>query len=54
MIPSANSVVLPCPAAAWSWPAEDSASVTWRPAPGLIRLPTTRPIASAKVDIVRK
>lgn len=30
------------------------ASVIWRPEPGSIRLPTSRPMASATVDMARK
>ena len=51
MIPSRNSVVLPWPAAACSWPALATASSRCSPSPGLIRLPTTRPIARATVDM---
>jgi hypothetical protein len=47
-------VVLSCAPAAWLWPLSRSLSVRFRPAPGWTRLPTTRPIASATVDITTK
>ncbi len=54
MMPSRNSVVLPCPAAACSWPALVAASVRCSPSPGLMMLPTMSPSASANVDMVMK
>ena len=53
-MPVMKSVVEPCPSAACSWPTPATSSERLRPSPGSSRLPTTMPIASATVDIVRK
>jgi hypothetical protein len=50
MIPSRKSTVLPCSAAGALAP--DAARC--RPAPGWSRLPTTRPMTRATVDMIRK
>ena len=49
-----DSVVEPAPSAACSLPTPATSSERLRPLPGSSRLPTTMPIASATVDIVRK
>ena len=54
MMPSRNSVVLPWPSSAAAWPALAAASSMSRPSPGLMMLPTTRPMVSATVDMARK
>ncbi len=55
IIPSRKSAV-DCapPAAAWAWPDLASAEVRWRPPPGSSRLPTSRPMPRATVDMARK
>ena len=53
MMPSRNSVVVWCSATAPA-PAAATSPLMLRPSPGWIRLPTTRPMTSAKVDIVTK
>ena len=54
MMPSRNPMVPPSPS---PWPASvTSYSEPWmfRPSPGWMRLPTTRPMPSAMVDIAMK
>ena len=53
--PSTKSTVEPASAVcAAAWPLAARASVRWRTAPGCTRLPTTRPMARATVDMVTK
>ena len=52
-MPRMKSVVEPDPSACLA-PSLASESLRLRPLPGSIRLPTTMPMASATVDIVRK
>ncbi len=54
MMPSRKSVVDSAPPLVWAWPACRSDSVRCRPEPGSRMLPTTRPMASATVDITMK
>ena len=54
MMPSRNSVVPLVAPSAWARPAVATASSTSSPEPGWSRLPTTRPMVSATVDIARK
>ncbi len=55
MIPSRNSGVLSAPPAlACASPALRAASVRCSPLPGSSRLPTSRPMASATVDMTMK
>ena len=56
MRPRRKSVVPPLPSAvvASSAPCPRTASDSCRPSPGWSRLPTTRPIASATVDMTMK
>ena len=53
MMPRMKSVVDSF-SATWSAPAAADSSVRLMPSPGWMMLPTTRPMASANVDIVRK
>ena len=53
MMPSTKSTVLPLPFAS-ARPSDARERETSSPSPGLTRLPTMRPIVSAKVDITRK
>ncbi len=53
MIPITNSVVEPAPSACAA-PSLATSSEIFRPDPGWITFPTTRPMARAIVDMVRK
>ena len=52
-IPTMNSVVEPAPSACAA-PSLATASEMFSPSPGWIRLPTTRPMARATVDMLMK
>lgn len=55
MMSAMNSMVPPADSA-WpaSWAPLPGSLGTFRPVPGLIRLPTTNPMPSAIVDMIRK
>ena len=54
MILSRNSEVVAASPGAWADPFWASSSVSCSPSPGWMMLPTTRPMASANADMVRK